>query len=163
MLDKLSELKSICKSKMAQATKLKREIDTAIIERDLALFVAEKGLPEGLEIRHNHEDMLEIVDRRSQYAFLWVFEVMFDFECRIGDAFTYNDRPESVEHVAFATDNAQLLQEVEKVILEFDESIQFLQSNQDISQYTYYYHSIHEGKECKGIYDVFDTILKRKP
>lgn len=164
MPNRLDELKAICKDRKDTAFKLKQAIDQALIDRDLKLFLSKNKPDENskpinsLEIRTT--DLLEIIDRRG-VAFLWCFEVEFDFVCRIGDAFIYNNKPFSVAHIDKADE--KLLLEIEKVIAEYDSAISYLQTNRDVNTYAYYYYSAHEEVTCSDIFEVFDTVLARKP
>lgn len=165
MPNRLDELKAICKDRMDTTVKLKKAIDHALIDRDLKLFLSKNKTDENpkpidsLEIRTT-EDTLEVIDRRGN-AFLWCFEVEFDFDCRIGDAFIYNNKPFSVVYIDKADE--KLLLEIEKVIAEYNSTISYLQTNRDVNTYAYHYISAHEEVTCSDIFEVFNTILTRNP
>lgn len=169
-MSKLQELKEICGEKEALANKLNTDFCKRIIIRDLEQLRLknpelisqgnEKYILGKLVITISKEGLLNIEDKRGS-AFLWGFEVEHKKAIRIGDAFKYDKQIESVS-IMKDTDDPELLNEVQNVIAEFEQAIDFLKSNIPLETWEYKYYDCHEEVMCNNLDEVIATVLNRK-
>ncbi|MFC0906234.1 hypothetical protein ACFHWD_16270 [Clostridium sp. MT-14] len=166
---RLKELQDICKNKMNQVNDLYNDVANPILKKDIKLLIEKhNGIKlikpnyyksSSFEYRINKNN-LEVIDNRNE-SFLWRFEVILNVKLRLGDAFSIDKKPYSVNYI-HQVDNENILSNVEKVIKEFEDSIQFLKENRDFKEYKYYYECEHENVKCSDIFEVYNTIINRE-
>ncbi|AHF11226.1 MULTISPECIES: hypothetical protein [Dehalobacter] len=158
---KLEELKKACLEKKAIATELYQKIGNGILQRDFKLLIEKYNISENdksFEFKI-YDDVLEIIDRREA-AFLWGFGVILDNNLRLGDAFKFNNKIYSVSFIDSITD-PQIIIEIEKVILEYNDTIAYLTENPEYTSYIYHYECDHEELKCKDIFEVYQNVMNR--
>lgn len=163
-------LKEICAEKKVLANELNTEFCKRIITRDLEIlksrntqFVSQgngKYILEKLVVTISKEGVLNIEDKRGS-TFLWGFEVEHKKAIRLGDAFEHEKQIESVSTMK-DTDNLDLLNEVQNVITEFEQSIAFLKTDIPLEAWEYRYYDCHEEITCNGLDEVLKTVLNRE-
>jgi hypothetical protein len=168
-MENICNLKKICLEKKDIVYDLYSKLANNTLEKDMESLAKKytnlKSIKPDYYKENNFEyrisnGNLEIIDNR-QFAFLWCFEIVLNSNIRIGDTFIFNKRLYIVSTLNDIVDNDISLQ-VEKVISEYDNTIQLLRSKDNFMDVTYYYECEHEDVKCSDIFEVYKTVNERK-
>lgn len=169
----LEELKRQCEKVKRTAIQLKKDMDRRILQRDIPLLVDKfreyqmrnpnVERVDSLDIQIVEYDCilcLEVNDKRGLLPYLWSFRLEYHhFKCRIYDHFLYQKR---MHHVQMINDpeDVNLLDAIDAVIGEYEETIDALRRDTEPEQYTITYEFEDEKKACScpSILQVYETI-----
>lgn len=172
----MQELKTECLKKVEKVNELKKKLSQKVILRDLNNLKASDSkmtssnnkneyFRDKLIITATSTGTLEIIDKRKP-SFMWIFDVEYSMNIRLGDAFEYSGDVYTVSCIEESETTDGILKKIEEVVREFDNTSSILgnilNSDSLLDELTYIYNDEHEKLTCNTIQEVIDRVSERE-
>lgn len=169
-MSNFEELKATCKERWNTVMDLKKKLDNDIIRSDVRLLIEKMGdfdnpepdkyVNSSMEIMiDTNNGVLKIIDKKNN-LYPWNFEITHvDFNLRMCDIFIHGKEHYSVS-LMNKTDKVELLNGIEKIISEYDDTIKYFNENDVLThKYKHRYFSYRESKRCEDIFEVYKAVI----